>query len=61
MLKNVISQLKENEILIFRIDRECHYRWKEWINLLKEAKISRSMLKKGRLSDNLAYEVFLVE
>lgn len=58
MLKNGISQLKENETPILHTDRGCHYRWKEWINLLKEAKISRSMSKKGCSPDNSACEGF---
>lgn len=58
MLKNAISQLKENETPILHTDRGCHYRWKEWINLLKEAKISRSMSKKGCSPDNSACEGF---
>ena len=56
MLKNAISQLKENETPILHTDRGCHYRWKEWINLLKEAKISRSMSKKmGSLQNSYSF------
>ena len=40
MLKNAISQLKENETPILHTDRGCHYRWKEWINLLKRESVN---------------------
>ncbi len=58
MLKAAIIQLKENELPILHTDRGCHYRWKEWINLLKGAKISHSMSKKGCSPDNSACEGF---
>lgn len=58
MLKNTISQLKKNEFSILHTDRGYHYNWTEWINLLKEDKISRSMSKKGCSSNNSAYESF---
>lgn len=44
--------------LLYFIQIEDHYRWKEWINLLKEAKISRSMSKKGCSPDDSACEGF---
>lgn len=61
MSKNAMSQLRENETPIFHTDRGCHCRWKEWINLLKEVKISRSMSKKDVHLIIQRVKAFLVE
>lgn len=58
MLKKALIQLKETETPILHTDRGCHYRWKEWINILNKAKIIRSMSKKGYFLDNSACEGF---
>ena len=58
MLEDAIGTLLPSEHPLVHTDRGCHYRWKEWINLLKEAKISRSMSKKGCSPDNSACEGF---
>ena len=43
---------------IVHSDRGCHYRWPEWIKLMSEAGLTRSMSKKACSPDNSACEGF---
>ena len=58
MLKQAIKTLKPGEHPIVHSDRGCHYRWPEWIKIMEEAKLTRSMSKKGCSPDNSACEGF---
>ena len=58
MLTEAIATLKPDEKPIVHSDRGCHYRWPEWIALMKEAGLTRSMSKKGCSPDNSACEGF---
>jgi transposase InsO family protein len=58
MLKNAISKLKPNEKPIVHSDRGCHYRWPDWIKIMNDAGLTRSMSKKGCSPDNSACEGF---
>ncbi len=58
MLDNAISSLKPCEHPIIHSDRGAHYRWPGWIERMDEAKLIRSMSKKGCSPDNSACEGF---
>lgn len=58
MLRNAIATLKPDEKPIVHSDRGCHYRWPEWISIMDEAGLTRSMSKKGCSPDNSACEGF---
>ena len=58
MLKNAIVTLKPEEKPIVHSDRGCHYRWPEWIKIMEESGLTRSMSKKGCSPDNSACEGF---
>ena len=59
MLKQAIKTLKPGEHPIVHSDRGCHYRWPDWIKIMEEAKLTRSMSKKGCSPDNsLKMEMF---
>lgn len=58
MLKEAIATLAPNEKPIVHSDRGCHYRWPEWIGIMTEAGLTRSMSKKGCSPDNSACEGF---
>jgi len=58
MLEEAISTLKDNEHPIVHSDRGCHYRWPEWIKIMDEAGLIRSMSMKGCSPDNSACEGF---
>ena len=58
MLKSAIVTLKSGEKPIVHSDQGCHYRWPEWISIMDDAGLSRSMSKKGYSTDNAAYEGF---
>lgn len=58
MLRNAIATLKPNEKPIVHSDRGCHYRWPEWIQIMKDANLTRSMSQKGCSPDNSACEGF---
>ena len=58
MLKQAIKTLKPGEHPIVHSDRGCHYRWPDWIKIMEEAKLTRSMSKKGCSPDNSACEGF---
>ena len=58
MLKQAIKTLKPGEHPIVHSDRGCHYRWPDWIKIMEDAKLTRSMSKKGCSPDNSACEGF---
>ncbi|MDO4327618.1 MAG: IS3 family transposase [bacterium] len=58
MLKNAIATLYPGEKPIVHSDRGCHYRWPEWIKIMEDAGLTRSMSKKGCSPDNSACEGF---
>jgi len=58
MLDNAIATLKEDENPIVHSDRGAHYRWPGWIERMENAKLTRSMSKKGCSPDNSACEGF---
>lgn len=58
MLKNAIATLVSGEKPIVHSDRGCHYRWPEWIRIMEDAGLTRSMSKKGCSPDNSACEGF---
>ena len=58
MLRNAIATLKPGEKPIVHSDRGCHYRWPEWISIMDENGLTRSMSKKGCSPDNSACEGF---
>ena len=58
MLESAIATLKPEEKPIVHSDRGCHYRWPEWIKLMENSGLTRSMSKKGCSPDNSACEGF---
>lgn len=58
MLDQAIETLRPGEHPIIHSDRGAHYRWPEWIRRTHEAKLTRSMSKKGCSPDNAACEGF---
>lgn len=54
ILDEAITTLKETEWTIVHSDRRCHYRWPGWIARINNAKLIRSMSKKGCSPDNAA-------
>ena len=58
MLREAISTLGPCEKPIVHSDRGCHYRWPEWISIMENAGLTRSMSKKGCSPDNAACEGF---
>lgn len=58
MLDNAIGTLKHGEHPIIHSDRGAHYRWPGWIERMENAKLTRSMSKKGCSPDNSACEGF---
>ena len=58
MLDKAINTLSKTEHPIVHTDRGCHYRWPGWINRMHDAKLIRSMSKKGCSPDNSACEGF---
>lgn len=58
MLSNAIEILSPEEHPIVHSDRGCHYRWPDWIKIMEEASLTRSMSKKGCSPDNSACEGF---
>jgi transposase InsO family protein/transposase-like protein len=56
-LKKATAKLT-GETPIVHSDRGNHYRWPEWINLMTEHNLTRSMSKKGCSPDNSACEGF---
>lgn len=58
MLRAAISVLGLEDKPVVHSDRGCHYRWPEWISIMDEAGLKRSMSKKGCSPDNAACEGF---
>lgn len=58
MLTKAIEILDDSEHPLVHSDRGCHYRWPEWIKIMKDADLTRSMSKKGCSPDNAACEGF---
>lgn len=58
MLDKAVETLQAGERPIIHSDRGAHYRWPEWIRRTREAKLTRSMSKKGCSPDNAACEGF---
>ena len=56
MLDQAISGLGRGEHPLIHSDRECHYRWSGWISRMEQARLERSMSKKGCSPDNSACE-----
>ncbi|GGI14834.1 hypothetical protein GCM10007377_12900 [Galliscardovia ingluviei] len=57
-LKEAVATLEPHESVTLHSDRGCHYRAIEWIELCREARITRSMSGKGNSGDNAACEGF---
>lgn len=58
MLLEAISTLSNDEKPIVHSDRGGHYRWPEWIAIMEDNQLVRSMSKKGCSPDNSACEGF---
>lgn len=58
MLEEAIATLKQGERPICHSDRGFHYRTSEWIRIMTESGLTRSMSKKGCSPDNSACEAF---
>ena len=58
MLEKALATLRPGEHPIIHSDRGCHYRWPEWIKLVHDAGLTRSMSRKGCSPDNSACEGF---
>lgn len=53
-----LNTLTNREKAIVHSDRGAHYRWPGWIERVENAKLTRSMSKKGCSPDNSACEGF---
>ena len=58
MLRNGIAKLEDCNETIIHSGRGGHYKWPEWIDIMAEAGLTRSMSKKGCSPDNSACEGF---
>lgn len=58
MLDAAVETLGDCEHPLVHTDRGCHYRWPGWIERMDDAKLVRSMSKKGCSPDNSACEGF---
>ena len=58
MLDHAVQTLQPDEHPVIHSDRGAHYRWPEWIRRTDNAKLVRSMSKKGCSPDNAACEGF---
>lgn len=58
MLDNAIATLSPDAHPILHSDRGSHYRWPGWIKRMDDAKLIRSMSRKGCSPDNSACEGF---
>ena len=50
MLAEAINTLNDTEHPLVHSDRGCHYRWPDWIKLMDNASLTRSMSKKRMFS-----------
>lgn len=58
MLASGIATLKNEQKPIIHSDRGAHYRWPEWMRIIDESGLVRSMSRKGYSPDNAACEGF---
>ena len=58
MLASAIATLKNEQKPIIHSDRGAHYRWPEWMRIIDESGLVRSMSRKGYSPDNAACEGF---
>ena len=58
MLENALLLLEPGEHPIIHSDRGCHYRWPDWIHMVVQAGLVRSMSRNGCSPDNSACEGF---
>ena len=58
MLDEAVGTLQDGEHPLVHTDRGCQYRWPGWIERMNNAKLVRSMSKKGCSPDNSACEGF---
>jgi putative transposase len=58
MLDHAVQTLRPGEHPVIHSDRGSHYRWPEWIRRTGDAKLTRSMSRKGCSPDNAACEGF---
>lgn len=58
MLDHAVQTLQPGEQPVIHTDRGSHYRWPGWIRRVDNAKLTRSMSKKGCSPDNAACEGF---
>ena len=58
MLDAGVNSLEVQEKPVVHSDRGCHYRWPGWIARMDDAKLTRSMSRKGCSPDNAACEGF---
>lgn len=58
MLDNAIDTLRPHERPIIHTDRGAHYRWPQWLRRVQQARLTRSMSRKGCSPDNAACEGF---
>src|SRR5690625_424400 len=58
MLDQAVQTLLPGEHPIIHSDRGSHYRWPEWIRRTHDARLTRSMSRKGCSPDNAACEGF---
>jgi len=58
MLDEAVDTLVDDERPIVHSDRGAHYRWPGWLSRIADAKLARSMSRKGCSPDNAACEGF---
>lgn len=58
MIDEAIGTLDANERPTVHSDRGAHYRWPGWLSRIEDAKLTRSMSRKGCTPDNAACEGF---
>jgi transposase InsO family protein/transposase-like protein len=58
MLDEAVDTLVDNQRPIVHSDRGAHYRWPGWLSRIADAKLVRSMSRKGCSPDNAACEGF---
>ena len=58
MLDDAIDTLVEGDRPLVHSDRGAHYRWPGWLSRIEDAKLIRSMSRKGCSPDNAACEGF---
>ncbi len=59
MLDAAIVTVVNNDVrLVVHSDRGAHYRWPGWLSRMRDAKLVRSMSRKGCSPDNAACEGF---